>query len=81
MNEHRSLSQSLGLQASCGIDFKMQDPGFCGIGKHNRKKAIILRACTCESNLSCACVFDGAELMPGMVLGIGISLRTKLRAE
>jgi len=46
--------------------------GFCGVGKHSYKKAAILEAYTGTSNLACAYVFEGADLMSKTVLGIGI---------
>lgn len=48
------------------------DSGFCGVGKHSHKKAIILVTCTDGSNLSCAYVFEGTDLISSIVLGIGI---------
>jgi len=46
--------------------------GFCGVGKHSHKKAAILVTYTGGSNLSCAYVSEGADLMSKIVLGIGI---------
>ncbi len=46
--------------------------GFCGVGKHSHKKAIIPVTYTGGSNLSCAYVCEGADLMSKIVLGIGI---------
>ena len=46
--------------------------GFCEVGKHNHKKATILVTYTGGSNLSCAYVSEGADLMSKIVLGIGI---------
>jgi len=46
--------------------------GFCGVGKHSYKKAIILETYTGEPNLSCAYVFEDIDLMSKTALGIGI---------
>ena len=43
-----------------------------GVGKHSHKKATILATYTDGSNLSCAYVSEGADLMSKIVLGIGI---------
>gem|GEM_PF-2733324 len=57
----------------CGILPPLMGLGFCGIGKQNQLRAIILRSCTGGANSSCACVFDCAGFMSGTVLGMGIS--------
>jgi len=49
-----------------------QDLGFCGVGKHSYKKAIILVSYTRGSNLPCAYSSESAELMFKTALGIGI---------
>ena len=63
--------RSLALSEVCLSSVRF-DRGFCGVGKHSHKKAAILVTYTGGSNLSCAYVSEGADLMSKIVLGIGI---------
>ena len=50
----------------------MVNRGFCGVGKHSHKRVTILVTYTGRSNLPCAYVSEGADLMSNTALGIGI---------